>query len=101
MNRCGERLKSRHHSCHATQRSVKLLVLARAMISLFRVILEAYETEEHKAILGVALRSKLLCTFFRPAHTWRQYANSFGLKTLKCAPSSGGKLLNYSGQWIS
>ena len=45
----------------------------------------------------MALRSKPLSTFFRPAHTWRQYANSFGQKTLKWAPSSGGKLPNYSG----
>ena len=45
----------------------------------------------------MALRSKLLSTFFRPAHTWRQYTNSFGQKTLKWAPNSGGKLLNYSG----
>ena len=44
------------------------------------------------------LRSKLLSTFFRPAHTWRQNANSFGHKTLKQAPSSGGKLSNYRGQ---
>ena len=32
--------------------------------------------------VNAALRSKLLSTFFRPAHTWRQYANSFGQKTL-------------------
>ena len=47
--------------------------------------------------VNVALRSRLLSTFFRPAHTWRQYANSFGQKTLKWAPSSGGKLPNYRG----
>ena len=41
--------------------------------------------------VNVALRSKLLSTFFRPAHTWRQYANSFSQKTLKWAPSSGGQ----------
>ena len=29
-------------------------------------------------------------------HTWRQYANSFGQKTLKLAPSSRGKLPNCS-----
>ena len=33
--------------------------------------------------------------------TWRQYAHSFGQKTLKWAPSSGGKLPNYSGQRTS
>ena len=44
--------------------------------------------------VNVALRSKLLSTFFRPAHTWRQNANSSGQKTLKWAPSSGGKLPN-------
>ena len=49
-------------------------------------------------VVNVALRSKLQSTFFRPAHTWRQYTNSFGQKTLKRAPSSGGKLPNYSGQ---
>ena len=32
--------------------------------------------------VNVTLWSKLLSTFFRPAHTWRQYTNSFGLKTL-------------------
>ena len=46
--------------------------------------------------VNVVLRSKLLSTFFKPAHNWRQNANSFGQKTLKWAPSSGGKLLNYS-----
>ena len=45
--------------------------------------------------VNVALRSKLLSPFFRPAHTWRQYTNSFGQKTLKWAPSSGCKLPNY------
>ena len=39
--------------------------------------------------VNMALRTKLLSTFFRPAHTWRQYTNSFGQKTLKWAPSSG------------
>ena len=51
--------------------------------------------------VNVALRSKLLSIFFRPAHTWRQYTNSFGRKTLMCAPSSGGKLPNYSGRRTS
>ena len=51
--------------------------------------------------VNVALRSKLLSTFFRPAHTRRQYVNSFGQKTLKWTPSSGGKLPNYSGQRTS
>ena len=32
---------------------------------------------------------------------WRQYTNTFGQKTLKWAPSSRGKLLNYSGWWNS
>ena len=27
--------------------------------------------------VNVALRNKLLSTFFRPSHTWRQYADSF------------------------
>ena len=40
---------------------------------------------------------KCCSTFFKPAHTWRQYANSFDQKTLKWAPSSGGKLPNYGG----
>ena len=30
--------------------------------------------------MNVALRSKLLSTFFKPAHIWRQYANSLGQK---------------------
>ena len=47
--------------------------------------------------VSVGLRSKLLSSFFKPARTWRQYANSFGQKTLKCVPSCGGKLPNYSG----
>ena len=51
--------------------------------------------------VNVAVRSKLLSTFFRPAHTWRQYASSFGQKTLKWAPSPRGKLLNYSGRRTS
>ena len=49
----------------------------------------------------VTLRSKLLSTFLRPAHSWRQYTNSFGQKILKWAPSSGGKLPNYSGRRTS
>ena len=44
------------------------------------------------------LKSKPLSTFCRPAHTWRPYTNSFGLKTPKWTPSSGGKLPNYNGQ---
>ena len=47
--------------------------------------------------VNVALRSKLLSTFFRPAHTWRQYANSFGQKTLKWAPSSGASCRTTAG----
>ena len=38
-----------------------------------------------------ALRSKLLSTFFRPAHTWRQYTNSFGQKNTEVGTKLWGE----------
>ena len=51
--------------------------------------------------VNMALRSNPLSTFFRPAHTWRQYANSFGQKTLIWAPSSGGDLPKWTTDFLA
>ena len=79
----------------------------RTQTTIFRLHIGHCGLRKHLKRLGLAdsahaaLRSKLLSTFFRPAHTWRQYANSFGQKTLKWAPSCGDQLPNYSGRRTS
>ena len=77
--------------------------LNRRTQTIFRLRTGHCGLRKHLKRLGLADSAHCECaseeqTFFRPAHTWRQYANSFGQKTLKWAPSSGGKLPNYSGR---
>ena len=81
----------------------------RTQTTIFRLRTGHCGLRKHLKRLGLAdsahcecgSEEQTLSTFFRPAHTWRQYANSFGQKTLKWAPSSGGKLPNYSGRRTS
>ena len=81
----------------------------RTQTTIFRLRTGHCVLRKHLKRLGLADSAHCECgseeqtpgTFFRPAHTWRQYANSFGQKTLKWAPSSGGKMPNYSGRRTS